>query len=86
MIKNILLLVLALPLICGCGGKIRELRAEFIEGCKNTGGSKNVCSCVFDKMQDNYSEEELLRMKVGVLPKGFIEFSGKSTLQCMKDA
>jgi hypothetical protein len=85
--KNLILpFFFILLVITGCGNsKIRELRAEFIEGCKHGGASRDVCSCVFDKMENNYSEDQLLDLKIGVIPIDFPEFTTKSTIQCTRD-
>lgn len=73
-------------LLAGCGdSRIRELRAEFIDGCKFQGGKRDVCACVFDKIEDEYSTDTLLDMKIGVIPRNFENVLTKSTLQCVRD-
>lgn len=72
--------------LSGCGdGKIRELRAEFVEGCRNTGGERSLCICVFEKIEDEYPKEDLLNMKKGVLPKGFPDFIIQSAKVCVAE-
>lgn len=73
-------------LITGCGdSRIRELRAEFIDGCKSQGAKRDVCACIFDKIEDTYSTDALLDMKIGVIPHKFGDFVAQSTLQCVRD-
>lgn len=73
-------------LIIGCGdSKIREMRGEFIEGCRHGGASRDVCSCTFEKIEDNYTKEQLSGISIGKLPPNFAEFTIDSELQCQKE-
>ncbi len=79
-------LIISALFLSGCGdGKIREMRSEFVEGCKSSGMKTDVCSCIFSKIQEEYTKDQLLDMKIGVIPKGFNEFSIKSTRTCIRE-
>ena len=72
--------------LAGCGdGRIRELRSSFVDVCYSGGLKKEICKCIFSKYEENYTGDQLLDMKVGVLPAGFSEFSSKATMQCVRD-
>lgn len=85
--KNIYLIfyLIAFMAIAGCGdSRIRELRGQFIEGCK-TNAPRNVCACIFEKIESNYSKDQILDIKIGILPKEFSEFTTKSAMQCTRE-
>lgn len=70
-------------LVSGCGdSEINKLRSAFIDGCKSSGVPKDVCSCSFDKTEENYTKNQLLQMNKGVIPEGFLDFQLKAMLSC----
>lgn len=83
---SVIFIIMSTLVFSGCGdSKIREIRGKFIDGCKSGGVKKDVCVCLFDKMQDKYTRDQLLDMKIGVVPSGFIEFSAQATLSCVRE-
>lgn len=36
--------------ITGCSSKESKMKDEFINGCRNSGAPKQVCTCTYDKM------------------------------------
>ena len=72
-------------LVSACGdSEMNELRSGFIDGCKSGGGSKDVCSCIFDKTEKKYTKSQLLQINKGVIPDGFMDFQMKAMLSCSK--
>ncbi|MDN0076080.1 hypothetical protein QU481_14415 [Crenobacter sp. SG2303] len=44
-----------------------------------------MCSCVFEKMEDKYTKDQLLEMKNGIIPKDFSSFAAQATLSCIAE-
>lgn len=75
LVKFPCVLIISALFLSGCGdSKIREMRSEFVDGCKSSGMKMDVCSCVFSKMQEEYTRDQLLDMKIGVIPNGLMDF------------
>lgn len=56
-------LALTIVTLVGCSS---EVERQFMKGCtQGIGDSKSVCSCVYDKMEDNYGEKTLKSMNEG---------------------
>lgn len=77
-------------ILAGCGdSKVREFRGEFIEGCmstsEKTSAKRAMCNCVFDKMQDRYSRDQLLGIRTGDVPNDFSNFIPQAMLSCLKE-
>lgn len=73
-------------MLTGCGdSRVREVRGEFIEGCTSGGTKRDVCACIFKKIEGQYSADQILDMKIGIVPNGFVEFTTQASLQCVKD-
>lgn len=86
--KRALTTIIAIVVVTasGCGdSRISGLRSDFVAGCKSSGVSKDACACTFDKIEENYTIDQLMDMKIGVFPKGFEEFEAKSVLQCVRE-
>ena len=59
LVKFPCVLIISALFLSGCGdSKIREMRSEFVDGCKSSGMKMNVCSCVFSKMQEEYTKSQ----------------------------
>lgn len=81
-----ILITSCLVSLISCGdSKINELRGEFIEGCRSGGASRDVCSCTFEKIEGNYTKEQLLDTRTGALPPNFAEFAIDSSIQCQRE-
>jgi hypothetical protein len=57
-----------------------------MEGCKSAGSKNAVCDCAFDKIENEYTRDQLLDMKIGIIPKDFGEFMVKATLGCVRES
>lgn len=61
---------------------------EFIKSCEESGGTKEFCTCMFDKVQQEYTFEEFstieTKISAGEPPDEFVEFTGKSRAACTK--
>lgn len=81
-----LLVFIFMILAVGCGDSdVRELRGEFIDSCKTLGLKRDICSCIFEKVEDNYTKDQLLGLKNGILPKDYSEFTTKATMVCLRE-
>ena len=76
-----------------CGLKKNEYPPEviqnFMNSCKeSSGGEEETCSCLFEKIQENYTFEEFsileVKMQAGQTPPEFLEFIGKARAECSK--
>ena len=81
--KNKLMAVLALSaLAAGCSNPEDKMRGEFVSGCAQGGADKGVCSCVFDKVIQEYDLSYLERVKrTGAPSEEFIRINVQATLQ-----
>ena len=61
---------------------------EFMKSCEESGGKKEFCSCMFDKVQQEYTFEEFsvieTKISAGEPPDEFVEFTGKARAACTK--
>ena len=50
--------VLLVPmLLAGCGDS--AFKKQFVSNCERGGAPNSVCECVYDKLMDSYTEEEI---------------------------
>jgi hypothetical protein len=63
-----------------------EVAEEFIKSCEESGGTKEFCTCMFDKVQQEYTFEEFstieTKISSGEPPDEFVEFTGKARAAC----
>lgn len=61
---------------------------EFMKSCEESGGTKEFCTCMFDKVQQEYTFEEFstieTKISAGEPPDEFVEFTGKARAACTK--
>ncbi len=61
---------------------------EFVKSCEESGGTKEFCTCMFDKVQKEYTFEEFstieTKINAGEPPDEFVEFTGKARAACTK--
>jgi hypothetical protein len=92
-------LIFTILLVCfGCSGigslsnekgkpYPQSVKDEFMKGCQK-GSDETFCSCVFEKVQQEYSLAEFAeiekKLKAGAPPKEFTEFTGKAASECRK--
>jgi hypothetical protein len=70
-------------------GKYPESVAEeFMKSCEESGGTKEFCTCMFDKVQQEYTFEDFstieTKISAGEPPDEFVEFTGKARAACTK--
>lgn len=41
-----------------------KVKGDFLSGCVSSGTSKSICSCAYSKLQENYSDEELVKINM----------------------
>lgn len=52
-------------LLTGCSSEEDKVRGEFLAGCVQGGSSKKMCRCMFDKMTDSLTDQEMVQMNRG---------------------
>jgi hypothetical protein len=67
----------------------KEVVEAFLASCeRSSGGKRDICGCLLEKIQGRYSFEEFSgieeKMKAGETPDDFIEFTGKARTECVK--
>jgi len=66
-----------------------EVVEAFLDSCeRSSGGKRDLCVCLLDKIQRKYNFEEFsvieAKMKAGRTPDDFVEFTGKARAECTK--
>ncbi|QAY89983.1 hypothetical protein CUN63_08580 [Pseudomonas sp. ACM7] len=51
--------IAALKLLTGCSDENSRARGEFLSGCVQSGASKAICQCTFQKLEAKYSPAQL---------------------------
>ena len=52
-------IVLASALVlAACGGYSSEFRANYLAGCRQTGGSPEYCECILEHLEEHGPEDE----------------------------
>lgn len=74
---------LASVLLMGCASKTER---QFISGCKASGVDSDICSCIYNKLEDKYGEEDLKNnMYTFHQTDAFQHDTANATFQCMKE-
>ena len=62
-----------------------SVKSEFMKGCHKS-GNDTYCTCVFDKVQKEYSLAEFAeiekKLEAGTPPKEFTDFTAKAASEC----
>ncbi len=83
--KSYVMLFSTVFLLAGCSDDNAKLKGEFIRGCLSGGADKAVCSCIYEKLEDKYGQEELLRINaLSQAPAPFLEDGAQFAMQCVK--
>ncbi len=83
--KGYVMLFSTVFLLAGCSDDNAKLKGEFIRGCLSSGGNKTVCACVYERLEDKYGQEELLRINtLSRAPAPFLEDGAEFAMQCVK--
>ena len=73
----------------GSDGYPPEVDDEFLKSCVDAGSNQKFCACMLEKVKSKYTFEEFSaiesKITAGAPPKEFVEFSGKSRAECMKN-
>ena len=66
-----------------------EVTEEFFKSCEESGGERDFCVCVFDKVQQEYTYEEfsVIESKIvdGEPPDDFVAFTDRARSACTKE-
>ena len=77
-------LSLSLLVLAGCSDGNSKFKGQFLAGCVGSGASESYCSCAFEKLEVQYSPDELSKWdKTGVPPKGFERFVNATKEVCL---
>lgn len=52
-------ILVSIMVLNGCSGGDSKQRREFVAGCTQGGNPKPICSCVFDSIEKNYTQDQL---------------------------
>jgi hypothetical protein len=65
-----------------------EVAEEFMKSCEESGSPQGFCTCMFEKVQQEYTFEEFstieTKLNAGEPPDDFVEFTGKARAACTK--
>lgn len=65
-----------------------EVAEEFVKSCEESGSPREYCTCMFEKVQEEYTFEEFstieTKISAGEPPDEFVEFTGKARTACTK--
>ena len=83
-ISMALALSLSLLVLAGCSDGNSKFKGQFLAGCMGSGSSESYCACAFEKLEIQYSPDELSKWdKTGVPPKGFERFVNATKEVCL---
>ena len=61
---------------------------QFVKACEDSGGSRQLCVCVYGKVKERYSFAEFTKLESQVLagepPADFVTFSAQAREECSK--
>jgi hypothetical protein len=61
--KYLLLSMASGLLLAGCSqSPYDKARTSFMDGCKDSGGTKAICACAFSQLEHHYSRERLIQI------------------------
>lgn len=77
----------ALVSLAGCSDENKEIRGQFLAGCVQSGVSKSICSCSFEKLEEKYTPAELKQINshMGAPSQQFMEDVMESAMACRKE-
>lgn len=79
-----LTLSLSLLIVAGCSDGNSKFKGQFLAGCVGSGSSESYCTCALEKLEVQYSPDELSKWdKTGVPPKGFARFVNATKEVCL---
>lgn len=60
--------------LAGCSDEGSKERGQFISGCVQSGVSKSICICTWDKIEEKYTPKELKKINTPgkAPPEGFM--------------
>lgn len=79
-----LALSLSMLVLAGCSDENSKLKGQFLAGCVDSGSSESYCACALEKLEVQYSPDELSKWNnTGVPPKGFAGFVNATKEICL---
>lgn len=79
-----LALSLSLLVITGCSDENSKLKGQFLASCVGSGSSESYCACALEKLEVQYSPDELSKWNnTGVPPKGIERFVNATKEVCL---
>ena len=77
-------LSLSLLVVAGCSDENSKFKGQFLAGCVDSGSSESYCACALEKLEVQYSPDELSKWNsTGVPPKGFERFVNATKEVCL---
>jgi hypothetical protein len=70
--------------LTACSSESTKLKGEFLAGCIQSGGNKEICLCVFEDLQEKYGFESTKELEMVVIksPDFYMQDMGNSALMC----
>jgi hypothetical protein len=84
---TVALSILAISVITGCSDENTKLKGQFLAGCVQSGVSKSICVCTFDKLEGKYSQTELKAISTErtTLPSSFVKDLAVAARTCQAE-
>ena len=79
--KRFLILLSALFIMISCSDKNDELKGQFVAGCMQGGAPKSACMCIYEKLEEKYTAEEMQGLNVSPT-EDFIKLTIESARVC----
>lgn len=73
--------------LAGCSDENKEIRGQFLAGCVQSGVSKSICSCSFERLEEKYTPEEMKKINshIGAPPQQFMQDVMESAVACRNE-
>lgn len=84
MVEKIIAVLISSIFLLSCSNdESSKIKGEFLAGCVSTGASKSVCKCIYSKLQEKYTDEELIKInRSGSLSDYFLKNSVNAAQEC----
>ena len=85
MVNGIFLAVMLTSLAACSDSKATKIKGDFLAGCVQSGASKAICFCVYEKIEKKYTTQDLLELENTqntAVKKEFMAHAIESTRLC----
>ncbi|MBV6823109.1 hypothetical protein KUF73_09230 [Pseudomonas sp. PD9R] len=73
--------------LAGCSDPNKEARGQFLAGCVQSGVSKSICSCAFEKLEEKYTPDQMKKLNDPMVapPESFMRDVMNSGAACRNE-